>query len=92
MNKKELVAKVSKSTGQTLKVTDEMVSAVFNEIEVAVASGDKFSMVGFGSFESVDRSERMGRNLKTGEECVVPAFKTVKFKVGSLFKDQVNGK
>ncbi len=92
MNKKDLVVQVAKTTGQTLKATDEMVSAVFKEIEKAVASGDKFSMVGFGSFESVDRSERMGRNPKTGEECVIPAYKTVKFKVGSLFKDQVNGK
>lgn len=34
----------------------------------AVSSGDKVTLVGFGSFESRHRKAREGRNPKTGEK------------------------
>jgi len=39
----------------------------------AVSSGDKVTLVGFGSFESRERKAREGRNPKTGDKMDIPA-------------------
>ena len=47
-------------------------------------------MVGFGTFEVVDRDAREGRNPKTGETMTIAASKAPKFKAGKALKDEVN--
>ena len=41
-------------------------------------------------FEVVEKAERVGRNPKTGEEIVIPAKKTVKFKAGKTLVEKMN--
>ena len=48
----------------------------------------KFS--GFGKFEVKDTKERVGRNPKNGDTCIIPKHKAVKFKAGKRFSDEVN--
>lgn len=43
-----------------------------------------------GTLHARERSERVARNPRTGEEIKVEAAKTVKFKAGQKFKDAVN--
>lgn len=45
---------------------------------------------GFGKFEVKDVKERVGRNPKNGEACIIPKRKAVKFKAGKRFSDEVN--
>ena len=48
------------------------------------------SLKGFGTFEVRSRSERTGRNPRTGETLVIPASKVPAFKVSSALKKAVN--
>lgn len=57
-----------------------------------MAKGDDVKLPGFGSFETQDRGERQGRNLRTGEAITIAASKAVRFSVGSKLKAAVNGK
>ncbi|MEA5605929.1 HU family DNA-binding protein [Nostoc sp. UHCC 0252] len=89
MNKGELVDAVAAKTNITKKQTDEIISAFLSIVTEAVADGEKVTLIGFGSFERRDRSEREGRNPKTNEPMTIPATKVPAFSAGKLFKEKV---
>ncbi|MBD2536714.1 HU family DNA-binding protein [Nostoc flagelliforme FACHB-838] len=55
----------------------------------AVANGEKITLVGFGSFERRERSEREGRNPKTQKTMTIPATRVPAFSPGKLFREKV---
>jgi DNA-binding protein HU-beta len=89
MNKGELVDKVSEKASVTKKQADAVISAAIESIMEAVSSGEKVTLVGFGSFEPRHRKEREGRNPKTGDTMVIPATTVPAFSAGKLFKEMV---
>lgn len=89
MNKGELVDAIAESTGVTKKQADKTLSAAIETIMDAVSSGEKVTLVGFGSFEARDRKAREGRNPKTGEKMTISASKAPTFSAGKLFKEKV---
>ena len=89
MNKGELVDAVAAKTNITKKQADEVISAFLSVVTEAVANGEKVTLIGFGSFERRDRSEREGRNPKTNEPMTIPATKVPAFSAGKLFKEKV---
>ncbi|MGV2886165.1 HU family DNA-binding protein [Paenibacillus taichungensis] len=91
MNKTELIEKVVSSTELSKKDATKAVDAVFNTISEALQNGDKVQLVGFGNFETRDRSARKGRNPQSGQEIEIPASKIPAFKPGKALKDQVSG-
>ena len=80
---------VAKEHGLSKKETDSILSATLEIIKTTVASGDKVTLVGFGSFELRQRQERVGRNPKTGEKLLIPAAKVPAFSAGKNFKEKV---
>ena len=91
MNKGELVDVVAERASVTKKQTEAVITAAFEAIQQVVSGGDKFTYVGFGSFEARDRKAREGRNPKTGEKMDIPATKVPAFSAGKQFKDAVAG-
>jgi DNA-binding protein HU-beta len=89
MNKGELVVKVATDAEATQKAVDEIITAALKVIQTAVASGEKVTLVGFGTFEKTERSARTGRNPATGEPIDIPAKAVPKFSAGKNFKDLV---
>lgn len=89
MNKGELVDKVAQKATVTKKQADAVITAAIEAIMEAVATGDKVTLVGFGSFEARHRKEREGRNPKTNEKMVIPETTVPAFSAGKLFKEKV---
>ncbi|MEH2231030.1 MAG: HU family DNA-binding protein [Nostoc sp.] len=89
MNKGELVDAVAAKTNITKKQADEVISAFLSVVTEAVANGEKVTLIGFGSFERRERSEREGRNPKTNELMTIPATKVPAFSAGKQFKEKV---
>ena len=89
MNKAELVDAISEKIDTSKRETDTILTAVLEEIMAAVASDNKVTLVGFGSFEPRERQAREGRNPKTGETMTIPATRVPAFSVGKSFKDKV---
>ena len=90
MNKGELVDKVAEKSGVTKKQADMVLTAAIDAIMETVSSGEKVTLVGFGSFEPRERKEREGRNPKTGETMVIPATTVPAFSAGKQFKEMVS--
>jgi DNA-binding protein HU-beta len=83
MNKGDLIEKVAKECGLSKTASDQVLSSILNAITGAVSSGDKVTLIGFGTFSVTERAAREGRNPKTGMTIQIPAKKIVKFKAGS---------
>lgn len=89
MTKTELVDQVSNRTRMTKKDASTAVDAVFSSISETLAAGEKVQLIGFGTFEVRERSERVGRNPQTGAEITIPAKKVPAFKPGKILKESV---
>ena len=89
MNKGELVDAIAEKAEVSKKDADAVLTAILDSIVEAVSSGDKVSLVGFGSFEPRDRQAREGRNPKTGDKMTIAATRIPAFSAGKAFKERV---
>jgi DNA-binding protein HU-beta len=89
MNKEELVEAIAAKASITKKESDTVLKATLDSIMDAVSSGDKVTLVGFGTFEQRERKARTGRNPKTGEPLNIAATKIPAFSAGKIFKEKV---
>ena len=95
MNKTELIERIAKRTGLTLKDSRNVVDAIFSTvpkqgiIASELKSGRKVQITGFGTFQIRKRKKREGRNPQTGEAIEIPATKFPAFSAGRSLKDRV---
>lgn len=90
MTKTELISAVAERTGMTKKDADNAVNAIIASITDSLSSGEKVSIVGFGTFEVRDRKEKQVINPQTKEMMTAPASKAPAFKPGQALKNAVN--
>lgn len=72
-----------------------IVDLFFDEMKLALASGEAVKLSGFGSFKLRDKIARPGRNPKTGQAHVVCARRVVIFQASEHIKqsfEQIVGK
>ena len=89
MTKSDLIAAVATKVGSSKKDSEKAVNAVIAATTDALKNGEKIQLVGFGTFEIRERSEKQARNPRTGETMTVPASKVPAFKAGKALKDAV---
>lgn len=89
MNKADLIMTVATETGLSKKDVEMAINATMKSITEALVKEEKVQIVGFGSFETKHRAERMGRNPRTKEDVLIPATKIPVFKAGKALKDAV---
>jgi len=89
MNKADLVEKVANHTGLTKKTSREAVNAIISAITDSLAGGERVTLVGFGTFQVMERKARRGRNPQTREAIQIPAKKVPKFKPGNGLRETV---
>lgn len=89
MNKAELISLAADHAYVSKKEAGQVLDAFLSVIVNAVAAGDKVTLVGFGTFEPVQRQPRQARNPRTGEKVSVPGSVVPKFTPGKGFKQEV---
>jgi DNA-binding protein HU-beta len=90
MNKTELVAAIAENAGLTKKDAEKALVAFTEVVAGELKKGEKIQLVGFGTFEVVEKPAREGRNPRTGETMKIAASKAPKFKAGKALKDSLN--
>lgn len=83
MNKAELIDAIAAEAGLTKADSKKALDAFVKVTTHALASGDKISLIGFGTFSVSTRAARTGRNPQTGKELKIAAKKVAKFKAGA---------
>ena len=89
MNKTELIDKVAKESALSKSAAEQVVNSVFSAIAETMKTGDKVTLLGFGTSSVTERAAREGRNPQSGEKITIPAKKVVKFKAGSKLTETV---
>ena len=90
MNKTELVAAIAEQAELSKKDSEKALKAFIDVVSDEFKKGEKIQLVGFGTFEVIERAAREGRNPLTGEKMKIKASKAPKFKAGKALKDAVN--
>ena len=90
MNKTEWVAAIAEKTELSKKDAEKALKAFTDVVAEELKKGEKVQLVGFGTFEVIDKPAREGRNPRTGEPMPIAASKSPKFKAGKALKDSLN--
>ncbi len=75
--------------GLNKREAKELVEVFFEEVRLALEEGEEVKLSGFGNFILRDKSQRPGRNPKTGEEIPITARRVVTFRPGQKLKSRV---
>ncbi|NRA25766.1 MAG: HU family DNA-binding protein [Opitutales bacterium] len=91
MNKGDLVTEVQSLLGDDASkaAAERAVESVLDGIKAGITRDGSVQLIGFGTFEVVERAARSGVNPQTGEKIQIKASKAVKFKAGSGLKSLV---
>ena len=90
MNKNDLVIELLKESSLAKKKALGFIDLMIDTITEELRKKDgKITLVGFGTFKTITRKRKKGRNPRTGEEIVIPKTKSVKFLPGKKFKELV---
>ncbi|HVP72343.1 MAG TPA: HU family DNA-binding protein [Phycisphaerales bacterium] len=90
--KKDLIDRIADQTNQKRTIVKRTVQCFLENVIGELSAGNRLEFRDFGVFEIRERAPRMAQNPKTLERVPVPAKKTVKFKIGRLMKDALEGK
>jgi len=69
--------------------TQKVIDAIIRTIGDTLAAGEKVTLVGFGTFQVVNRKARRGVNPQTRETIQIPAKKVPKFRAGKDLRGKV---
>ena len=89
LTKASLAEMLFDEIGLNKREAKEFVEQFFEEVRVALENGDDVKLSGFGNFILRSKSERPGRNPKTGEEIPISARGVVTFRPGQKLKARV---
>jgi DNA-binding protein HU-beta len=92
MNKTELIDAVAERAELSKAAVNKAIDALTEVITSVIAKGTPVSLIGFGTFKSVMRSARTGKNPKTGAPLKIAAKAVPKFSAGAGLKAAVAGK
>ena len=67
-----------------------MVELVLKQIVYALERGESIKLSSFGSFGLRQKSERVGRNPKTGEVVPITPRRVIIFKASNIMKERIN--
>ena len=88
----QLSEAVYEEVGLSRNESADLVEAVLEEMVSALSEGEAVKISSFGSFSIRQKSQRMGRNPKTGEEVPILPRKVIIFKPSHVLKNRINPK
>ena len=91
VTKKELIDRIAESTQAKRALVKATIQSFLDEVISELAKDNRLEFRDFGVFESRDCAPRTAQNPKTLERIHVPAKRTVKFKMGRLMGQKLNG-
>ena len=92
MRKNEWIAQVAKDTNITQSEAGKILNAALSVIQKALASGEKLTLTGFGTFEVRKSAARTGTHPRTGQKIKIAARQRPAFTAGTVLRSAVAGK
>ena len=80
---------VYNAVGLSKNESAELVENVLRHMADALVDGEQVKISSFGTFSVRKKTERVGRNPKTGEEVTIVPRRVLTFRASHLMKDRV---
>ncbi|MBU3259613.1 integration host factor subunit alpha [Roseovarius sp. PS-C2] len=85
----DLSEAVFREVGLSRNDSAQLVESVLAHMSDALVSGEQVKISSFGTFSVREKSARVGRNPKTGEEVPINPRRVLTFRPSHLMKDRV---
>ena len=89
LTRMDLAEAVHNEVGLSRNDSSDLVENVLAYISDSLVSGESVKISSFGTFSIRDKSARIGRNPKTGEEVPIHPRRVLSFRPSHLMKDRV---
>jgi integration host factor subunit alpha len=89
LTRADLAEAVNRKLGLSRAESLVMVESILGYMTDALAEGENVKISGFGTFLLRDKSERVGRNPKTGVEVPITPRRVLTFRASQMLKDRV---
>ena len=84
MIKKDIVEKISEETGLNKTIVKTVVEEFLNLLRKSLENKERVELRGFGVFYFKEMKSKKARNLKTGEEIIIPERMKIYFKPSKI--------
>ena len=91
ITRKKLYNKVNKNLGFSKSISSQIVDNFFELLIDELMKKGKVKISSFGTFEVINKKERIGRNPKTKIETKITARRIVKFRPSAKTKEKIKG-
>ena len=85
----DLSEAVFREVGLSRNESAQLVETVLDHISDALVAGENVKISSFGTLSLRDKTERIGRNPKTGEEVPITPRRVLTFRPSHLMKERV---
>jgi integration host factor subunit beta len=92
VTKKDLIDRIASATRCKRADVKKIVQRFLDDMIDELGKGNRLEFRDFGVLETKERAPRIAQNPKTLQRVSVPAKRTVKFKVGRLLKERLDGR
>ncbi|MDA7592647.1 integration host factor subunit alpha [Rhodobacteraceae bacterium] len=89
LTRMDLNEAVFREVGLSRNESADLVESVLNHISDAMVKGEQVKISSFGTFSLRNKSARVGRNPKTGDEAQIAPRRVLTFRPSHLLKDRV---
>jgi integration host factor subunit alpha len=91
LTRADLSEAVFHAVGLSRNESAQMVEDMIEEICAALSRGETVKLSSFGTFSVRQKSQRMGRNPKTGHEVPIAPRRVLVFRPSHVLKASING-
>jgi integration host factor subunit alpha len=91
LTRADLSEAVFSAVGLSRNESAQMVEDMIEEVCAALARGETVKLSSFGTFTVRQKSQRMGRNPKTGHEVPIAPRRVLVFRPSHVLKASING-
>jgi integration host factor subunit alpha len=91
LTRADLADAINRKLGFSRSDSLGMVESILEHMCQALAEGENVKISGFGTFLLRDKTERIGRNPKTGVEVPITPRRVLTFRASQMLKDQIAG-
>ena len=91
LTRADLAEAINRKLGFSRSESLAMVESILDHMTSAMERGENVKISGFGTFLLRDKSQRIGRNPKTGVEVPITPRRVMTFRASQLLKERVSG-
>jgi len=89
LTRADLADALNRQMGLSRSESLTMVESILSMMSDALADGENVKISGFGTFLLRDKTERLGRNPKTGIEVPITPRRVLTFRASKMLKERV---